>query len=321
MSKRYVTIFLMLLAMLACIRLARSVGKSSDVVVFASKPDEQIIVDNVQLYNYVPQQEGVFKFIFARDTALEHYKKNHAILMYGTLNDEFISTMLNEEARDATRRDTFNLFRLKDLWVNEQLVVILAARDSSDLPRAFSKYGQLISEILEENYYQRAKSNYYDAGISSDMKNKLKKYGITIDINQAWMLDSTYQGERFIYVHAHFPDRSIFFYKEPKAGVLDDSFAVAKRDSLTDRYYNGDYILQELTYLEPIEFAGMNGLRMRGVWQNDSLIAGGPFLSYFLTDGDTLYVIDGIVFNPGERKTDYLTTIEVIMNSLRLIRS
>jgi hypothetical protein len=313
-------IFLMLLVLLACVRLSRSVGKSSDVVVVASKPDEDLVIDNVQLYNYVPQREGIFKFIFARDTALEYYKKNHAILMYGTLQDEFINTMLNEEARDATRHDTFNLFRLKDLWVNGQVVVILAARDSNDLTRAFSKYGSLISKILEENYYTKAKSNYYDAGISSGMKNKLKKYGMTIDINQAWMIDSTYQDENFIYVHAHFPDRSIFFYKEPNTEALDDSFVIAKRDSLTEQYYNGDYILRELTFLEPIDFADMTGIRMKGVWQNDSLIAGGPFLSYFLTGGDTLYIIDGIVFNPGERKSDYLVTIEVIMNSFRLIR-
>ena len=96
--------------------------------------------------------------------------------------------------------------------------------------------------------------------------------------------------------------------------------ALAKRDYLTARYYDGDYILQELTTAEPIEFANMRGIRLRGVWQNDSLVAGGPFLSYFLESGDSLYVIDGIVFNPGERKTDHLTTIEVIMNSFRLIR-
>ncbi len=316
--------FLVILALvttLVCIKLVRSTGKSSDVVVVASTRDEGLIDENIQIYNYVPQAEGVFTFIFASDTALEAYKKHHAIFMYGTLQDEFINTMLSQEARDATVNDTFTVFKLKDLWASGQTIVLLAAIDRDHLARGIEKYGQLIGQTLEENHYQRIKKHYYDAGISSRMKDRLKKYGMTIDINTAWMIDSTHKDNNFIFVHTHFPDRSIFYYKEPRKSPLNDQYALAKRDSLTKDYYTGDYLLKELTTVEPIEFAGLHGIRMRGVWQNDSLIAGGPFISYFLTDGDTLYVIDGIVFNPGERKTDHMTRIEVIMNSFNLIRS
>ncbi|MGD8978583.1 MAG: DUF4837 family protein [candidate division WOR-3 bacterium] len=319
--KKSFLIFLVILAILACSRFVRSIGKSSDVVIIASLIDEDLIVENIQLYNFVPQQEGIFTFIFASDTALENYKKHHAVFIYGTLKDDFIHTMLNEEAREATEKDTFNLFKLNDLWAHEQTVLVLAVRDEENIQQGLSKYHQLIGHTLEENYYRRVKKNYYDAGISSRMKDRLKAYGMTIDINEAWMIDSTYQDSNFIYIHTHFPDRSIFYYKEAMSEKPDGSFAIAKRDSLTARFYNGDYILQELTSAEPIEFAGLRGVRVKGVWQNDSLIAGGPFLSYFLSDGDTLYIIDGIVFNPGERKTDHLTKIEVIMNSLNLIRS
>jgi hypothetical protein len=319
--RRSCLIFLVFLTFLACTRLIRSVGKSSDVVVISTKTDEDSITDYVQLYNYVPQKEGIFTFILASDTALDSYKKHHAIFIYGTLQDEFINTMLSTEARAATERDTFTLFKLDNLWANEQVVLVLAARDRENLPRGLAKYSKIISRTFEENYYKRIKKTYYDAGISSRMKDRLKKYGMTIDINEAWLIDTTYQESNFIFIHTHFPDRSIFFYKEIMKNKLSDSLAVAKRDSLTKRFYNGDYILKELTSVEPIEFINLRGIRMRGVWQNDSLIAGGPFLSYFLTAGDTLFIIDGIVFNPGERKTDYLTKIEVIMNSFNLIRS
>ena len=319
--KKSLLIILMILSTLVCIRFVRSVGKSSDVVVIASSVDEDLIVENIQLYNFVPQEEGIFTFIFASDTALENYKKHHAVFIYGTLEDDFIHAMLNEEAREATEKDTFNLFKLNNLWAHEQTVLVLAVRDEEHIKQGLSKYHQLIGQTLEENYYRRVKKNYYDAGISSRMKDRLKEYGMTIDINEAWMIDSTYQDSNFIYIHTHFPDRSIFYYKEIMSDTLDGSFAIAKRDSLTARFYNGDYILKELTSTEPIEFADLRGIRVKGVWQNDSLIAGGPFLSYFLSDGETLYIIDGIVFNPGERKTDHLTKIEVIMNSLNLIRS
>jgi hypothetical protein len=320
MKKSYL-IFLLILVTLVCSRFVRTVGKSSDVVVISSSIDEDLITEDIQLYNFVPQQEGVFTFIFASDTALGNYKKYHALFIYGTLKDEFIYAMLNEEARQATDRDTFNLFKLDNLWAHEQTVLVLAVRDEDNLKQGLSKYSQLIRRTLEENYYRRIKKNYYDAGISSRMKDRLKPYGITLDVNDAWLIDSTHQDSNFIYIHTHFPDRSIFYYKEAMSAKLDGSHAIAKRDSLTERFYNGDYILKELTTSEPIEFAGLRGIRLKGVWQNDSLIAGGPFLSYFLSDGDTLYIVDGIVFNPGERKTDHFTKIEVIMNSFNLIRS
>ncbi len=319
--RRSCILILLVLAFLACTRFVRSVGKSSDVVVLSTDSDRELIDEYVQLYNYVPQQEGIFTFIFASDTALEYYKKHHAIFIYGTLEDEFINAMLSTEAREATTKDTFNLFKLNNLWAHEQLVLVLAVRDGDNLDRGLAKYSQIISQAFEENYYKRIKRTYYDAGISSRMKDRLKKYGMTIDINEAWLIDSTHWDSNFIFIHTHFPDRSIFFYKETRKNELNGSFAVAKRDSLTKLFYNGDYILQELTSTEPIEFANLRGIRMRGVWQNDSLIAGGPFLCYFLNAGDTLYIIDGIVFNPGERKSDYLTKIEVIMNSFKLIRS
>ena len=201
-----------------------------------------------------------------------------------------------------------------------KVVVILAVRDPEHIDRALAQYGRLISQTLEENYYQRIKRDHYAIGISGTIKERLKKYGLTIDVNEAWLIDSTHQNENFMVVHAHFPDRSLFFYKEARPAVLDGPFALAKRDSLTKRFYTGDYIMAELTVSEPIEFAGLKGIRLRGVWQNDSLVAGGPFISYFLDDEDTLYVIDGLVFNPGERKTDHLTRMEVIMNSLRIFR-
>ena len=94
-----------------------------------------------------------------------------------------------------------------------------------------------------------------------------------------------------------------------------------KRDLLTKKYYNGDYILNDLVNSEEIEFKNMRGLKLKGVWQNDSLVAGGPFVSYFLIDRDTLYVIDAVLFNPGKRKSDYFTTLEVIMNSFQIFKS
>ncbi|MGB3341530.1 MAG: DUF4837 family protein [bacterium] len=305
---------------ISCTNIPSNIGKSYEVVVAASSIDSSMIIDNVQLYNYVPQKEGLFTFLFKADTAIKQFNRYHTIIIYGTLEDESIGTLLNDDAKLATKKDTFTLFKLNDLWAREQLVVIMAVSEPVYISRGIEKYRNIISDILEENYYQRIKKNYYYRDIDKKHKKTLEKFGVTFDLTKSWMIDSTYWNENFLFFHTHLPDRSIFFYKEPVSHDLSRTMVIEKRNALTAKYYNGDYILNDLVNSEKIEYKDMKGLKLKGVWQNDSLVAGGPFISYFLTDDDTLFIIDAVLFNPGKRKSDYFTTLEVIMNSFQLVK-
>ncbi len=304
-----------ILLSITCARTPQSVGKSRDIVVISSTVDTALVSHSIQIYNYVPQRERLFYFLFAADTAIHAYDKFHTIFLYGSLEDEFMDLLLSQDAKQATISDTFNLFKLNDVWARNQLCVVLVASESRYIAQGIEKFSPLIKEILEENFYQRIKENYYSKGIDQKTKTALSALGFTFDVGEAWLFDSSHKDDIFIYLLAHFPDRCIFFYTEEHKEAMNALYALAKRDTITGKYYNGDYILQELTHAEPIEFKDMNGIRLRGVWQNDSLVAGGPFISYFLKRDDTLRVIDAILFYPGERKSDFLTTLEVILNS------
>lgn len=319
-SKLCLTIIFAFSIFFHCHRFPESVGKARDVVVVSANLDTMLIKDHLQLYQYVPQREPVFVFIYVPDTMLNSVKLFHSLFLLGSLKDEFIYQLLDEEARAATQKDTFNLFKVENLWAKSQTVVILAVSESNFITQAVSKYQKLITKILEESYYKKVKLSFYEKEMDNNIKKRLRRFGWDIDVPVGWMIDSTYKNEKFIFVHTHYPDRSIFLYKEKGSLPLNDSFAIEKRNNLTKKYYNGDYVFKELTSVEPIEFQDLKGLRMKGVWQNDSLVAGGPFLSYFLTRGDSLYIIDGILFLPGERKTDYITALEVMMNSLRRVK-
>ncbi len=314
---RYLLLFLTLF--LSCAKIPPHVGKSRDVVVVSSKIDTNLIAGNLQIFNYVPQKEGLFTFLYTADTAIKKVNRFHTIFLYGSLQDEFIDILLNPEAKKATEKDTFSLFKLNDLWAKGQTAIVLAVSESDYIPLGVIKYKNLVSKILEDNYYARVKANYYSRKTDRKTIDVLKKFGISFKLGDGWLIDSTHKESNFIFVHTHFPDRSIFFYKEKKKEELTNSFAINRRNMLTKEYYNGDYILNDLTHAEKIEFKDLKGIRLRGVWQNDSLVAGGPFISYFLEKKDSLYVMDGILFHPGERKSDYFTTLEVILNSFEII--
>lgn len=304
---------------MACSRLPDSVGRTRDIVVIAAQPDTALVAANLQITNSFPQPESKFVFLFASDTAGARLDRFHALFLYGSLQDTFISTLLSPEARSATRQDTFNLFKLKDLWARDQVVVVLAVREPTDISAGIARYAEVIRGIFDEHYYARVKTTYYEQRIDTKMRETLRGFGVTFDVPTGWILDTTYLKERFFSVHIHNPDRSVFVYKVPGASIPDAASAVVRRDEITRLFYNGDYALQELTVAEPIVFHEQQGLRLRGVWQNDSLVAGGPFITYFLTHDDTLYVLDALLFLPGQRKTEYLTGLEVLLNSYAVV--
>lgn len=307
------------IALIFCAKIPPHVGKSRDVIVISAQRNPGIITENIQISNYMPQKENLFQFVFVHDSLTEKYNKFHTLFLYGTLEDEFIRVLLNDEAEESTRTDTFTLFKLQNLWAKGQLAIILAVTESEYLEAGIKKYRNLIVKILEENYYERIKENYYQKRMHGSLPKTLAQFGISLDFDDQWLLDTTFVDQHFIFAHTHFPDRSIFFYTEKLSEPLTDSLIIIKRNILTKKFYNGDYILTDLTTVERIEFKEMQGIRVKGVWQNDSLIAGGPFLSYFLMRKDSLYIIDAMLFNPGERKTEFFTALEVILNSFEFV--
>ncbi|MCX7995854.1 MAG: DUF4837 family protein [candidate division WOR-3 bacterium] len=317
LNRPFKIVFFFTLVFFYCHKMPESVGKARDVVVVASEMDTAFIKENLQIYHYVPQYEPYFIFVFVSDTMLKNVKQFHSLFLCGSLKDDFIYELLNEEARVSTLKDTFNLFKVNDLWSKNQTVTILAVSEPSFIKQGITKYRKMIKKILEESYYKKVKSSFYSKEMDRNIKNHLKRFGWSMDIPAGWMIDSTHKEKNFIYVHTHYPDRIIFLYKEKGELPASDSLAIEKRNNITKMFYGGDYVLKDMTIAERIEFKGMKGLRLKGVWQNDSLVAGGPFLTYFLTSGDSLYVIDGMLFLPGERKTDYIIALEVMMNSLQ----
>lgn len=307
------------IVLLYCAKIPPHVGKSRDVIVISSQENSEMISNNIQIHNYMPQEENLFQFVFVHDSLTDKYNKFHTLLLYGSLEDEFIRILLNDEAEESTRSDTFNLFKLQNLWAKGQLAIVLAAAKPEYIEAGIMKYQNLIVKILEENYYERVKEVYYQKRMSRTLSKKLAEFGLALDLDDQWLLDTTFVEENFIFVHTHFPDRSVFVYTEKQSAPLTDSLVQHMRNKLTNKYYHGDYILTDLTTTAKIEFKEMQGMRIKGVWQNDSLVAGGPFLSYFLTRKDTLYIIDAMLFSPGERKSEFFTALEVILNSFEVV--
>lgn len=319
MIRSFPAVISVLLIFLSCGKLPPAVGKSRDVIVVSVIVDSQLVGGGLQVIHRFPQPEPVFNFIYAPDTALKRFRTFRTIFLYGSLRDVNINRLLNDDARNAIARDNVALFKKYDLWARGQLVLILAVAEPPMLWDAFDEYRSLIGRILEDNYENCIRQEYRQVPLDEDLNGRLRRFGVAIDLHPGWLIDSTFSGDGFIFVHAHYPDRSIFFYREPGAKALSESLALRKRNELTRRFYRGDQVMNASTALTGAELDGRHALRLQGVWQNDSLIAGGPFLTYIFNAGDTFCMVDGILFLPGERKSEHLVKLDIALKSCRIV--
>jgi hypothetical protein len=294
------------------------VGKNREVGVVSVVVDTALINANLQIYNHYTQKEPQFLFVFGPDTDIKKFHKFRTIFLYGSLEDSFIKKLLNAEALEATKKDEIVLFKKGDLWAKNQLVLILAVAEPQMLWGAVKEYHALIAKILDDNYSRIVKAEFETLPRDEKTFEELKHHGITFDLPKGWIVDTTHARENFLLIRAHDPDRTIFYYRTRKPAHLSDTVAIKIRNVLTKKYYHGDYILKDMVRAEPFELGNLKGIRLQGAWQNDSLVAGGPFLAFFVTDSLNLHVIDGALFLPGERKTDYFKRVEVLLNSFKL---
>lgn len=316
MFRFLLTLAVVILIQPACGRLPPAMGRSREVVAVSVVIDSTL-VQSLQIIQRFPQPEPMFNFIYASDTALKRYRTFRNILIYGSLPDRNISRLLNAEARAAVLRDNFALFKKHDLWARDQLVLILVTAEPQLLWETFKEFQPLISRILEDEYRQRLKRDYYATPLDDDLKNRLRKYGWSMDLHRGWLIDTTQLREGFLFVHTHDPDRSIFCWREPGSRLPGDTAAIKKRDELTRRFYAGDYVVRGTMTSSQVSFQGKPALRLQGIWQNDSLVAGGPFVTYLFSDRDTLYMVDAILFLPGERKTEAFIKLDIALNSFQ----
>jgi hypothetical protein len=66
-----------------------------------------------------------------------------------------------------------------------------------------------------------------------------------------------------------------------------------------------------------VAFAGRRALKISGIWENRTLLVGGPFRTYCFYDQDTgrRYMVDAAVYAAGTEKEPYLRQVDLIIGS------
>lgn len=302
--------------------LPQSIGKIRQIIVltnFRSQIEKQLQY-TLQRNYYTVQPEPEFILRYEDLSRLSDFMKFHLILIVGVISEEPIQTLL-KEYQTKIQQDSFGLYSYNDIWAKNQKVFIFATNNYNVLPEGLKRYERRIRQEFQNYLINYLTELTYARGYKKEITDSLiNHYHYSIKVPHSFFLNTKYENNNFIYLVAHNPTRSIFIYNEQRYIELDPSYIISLRDSITNLFFDKDYVYQPLTYAETTNFNNNIALKLIGAWQNDALTAGGPFISYCFNKNDHFYYIDGSVFNPGKRKLDNLLQLDAIIRTFEILQ-
>lgn len=311
-----------------------SLGSKNKVLVFADSSVWVEIQDTVKEIMereiFTPQPENIFYTLYKNPEELGKVTRFPNLLILGTLNSEgemqnLIDKLLSPQSKARVKQDSAFLFKKKDPWALDQILVVCVAKDVPTLKKNLDKEKDAIFNTFDNYIAKYVFQTLYDQLEQKEIeKSLMERHGWSVRVQHDYYVavDSVEMG--YVWLRRFDPQRWLSVYYEPTddPSLLSKEWMLETRQKLANSFYDGDYVYEDsLIHVQRkvVDFNGRYAIRLDGVWQNDEHVMGGPFRSYgFYNKSDgRLYLIDMAVYAPGERKYPYIRQVEGIASTFK----
>ena len=339
MKKLYAAItvlFVLLFVFQACDNKIQSRGKVRNIVVVADSAlwsrVDSMVTAKLCPERFTPQPENIFVLNQIPPQNLGRLKRYPQVLFIGTLDmGGTTKTLLDQmlppqsHARELVESGERFFYEVDEPWSKNQLLGVLVANDEASLVEQFNANGDQVFNAFDEHANLRAEQQVYYREYQKDLtKQLMDSSGWSVNVPLSWFIAIDDPEARVAWLRKMNPQRELFVYWEPvqDPSILSKEWMVDTRNRLSKQYFEGDYIYSDSTVKvveSTVNFLDRYCIKLEGIWQNDSLVAGGPFRSYgFYNEGDgRMYLIDLSVFAPEERKWLYLRQLDAVAKTFK----
>ncbi len=253
-----------------------------------------------------PQSETLFKIHPVKWEKLQNYQDYRNKILLLLPNDSLWSLCNDQEG----------VFFKSNVFIKGDMNFIFCSYDSRGLLKIVSNNLQVLFDTLFSKSVKEVSSVELIVGEDRNLRRKIsEKFGFDIPIPKGWNI--LFETREILVINKHNPDRFVlFFVGEERDLNLEDILNL--RDSLTSRIYQGDVVVRDYIYSFSDYLGGMPALKVYGIWKNDSMVVGGPFLFYALNKDGKFYLLDVGVFAP--ESNDKLSLILRMEGMIRDIR-
>lgn len=272
-----------------------------------------------------PQRESYFYTRIVPMDSIAQVTGWQNVVLMGTLDGKdsvssWLSQRLSEEARAGVRSGQHVVFRRENLWVNKQMVVFIVGQDIPSLRRWLVDNGDVVFSLLFDARKERRKTELYARYEQKKLSKELQNdYGWHLRMPLDYKVVSESRDPDYIRLRRWFPDR--FITVAWQFGTADDvtvDTLLAMRDRIGLKYDDPQQVNRDYVSSKWVDLNGHEALRVEGLWETIGPLGGGPFIAYLLHDGETRYLLDGMVFAPSKPKEPYLGKLDIILESFTL---
>jgi len=256
---------------------------------------------------YTPQPETL---IYLRPIKWDKFPQ------YENFRNKILFLLPNDSLWSLCKEEEGVLFR-KNLFLRGDFTILVCSYDSRAMLRMITDYMPVIWDTILNKAIRELSEVEFLGGKNRKAMEKVKRlFGLEMVIPAGWK--EYKEGEGFLSFIKGNPSRFIFIYSEPSERSFTLEDVVNLRDSLTTIYYEGDSVVREYITSMTDNVAGVSILKIYGLWKNDTLVAGGPFVSYAFNKDGRFYLLDAGVFAPeSQNKVNLVLRVEGIIRTFR----
>lgn len=217
----------------------------------------------------------------------------------------------------------------KDKWAKGQRLFYLYSNSEEGLVKTVKKGYPAVRNKLFEIENPRIRATAYQGGNMEGLESKIfEKFGAKIEIPKGYTVAS--EEDNFLWLRRETKgvSSSLMMTKVPykNESQLSDKGIRSMRDSLGYKYISTE---KPDTYMRtndvdlPMfsEKEDMNeryAIKTHGIWEMENDFLGGPFVNLAALNKEKgeLFMVDGFIFAPGEKKRNHMQYLDVILKTV-----
>ncbi len=302
------------------------------VVVFADGPDWAVVEEPLrELFEEeieTPQSEKLYNVRHERVADFDFFSQFGMILIVGTQDRVGQALgLLGPAQRDqilaAARRDEDRwLVTDHDRWAHPQLVGVLTAPNRVQLESRIRVRGAALRATYDAFVHDVVAARILARRQSDEEQRIAAETGIEMAIPARWSIRE-YSPEVprvAIWKRTAKEDRQLLVQAFPGASTLGlRERCRVWRNQVVSEAYDGDWVREEGLETSDATFHGRPGVRLRGLWENQGYVMGGPFETWCIPDPESrrTLLIDLSVYAPGESKMEGLRELQTLADRVR----
>ena len=285
-----------------------------------------LIVKELSYPLYFTHRESIFEVVPRDITSVGKFTKYKNIVFADDVSTEegvtvFLRDILGSDVLNSVNR--ISIAHQKDVWIDGQSVLFILFNGTDYTPDDVKKAVQDAHHRLDEYIAERIREDLDKEKLSKKAAGMSReRFGFSLLIPSRDTLFK--ESQTFLSFVARMPDRLFFVAELPHTDdPVTMSSMIEARNTLTESYYGGDRIFEELyqwkkespdiPYYADFDVVSVDGrmvYKLTGLWENPENVNGGPFITYLVEEGGKRYLLDAMLFYPSGNKWPFLNKLE-----------